>query len=400
MYARCLLLLMIALSAFLPACPAGDGLDELRRSTVTFDPDALERACDRGEVEGCAKIAPYYEDACQAGQGTRCHKLSEFLRAGKGVARDEARADEMAARACELGVKEACPGWAPLAGEAPRAEVPEEFGELFADCQEVDAPNAKAIQCPVFVAAVLDLAPWSEEEARGEFDALVQEAVASIEARGGGARSSEQACDYGGEGCMGVKYVASFEENTGFTGYYVAWPEEGGYRALTCAGRTSRTDVCPSVLQALSTWGLDEALAAARRFERRGPSAVGRALEIPEGCRGSHNAIQCANSHLLVAELPEGEDLEASRVLMVEDMKARMSQSGLSFTEHKEACTIEGVQTECWRFDSELPDGRRARATVALDRVRGALLAARCDQVFKGEEPSEMAPMCRQVLGP
>lgn len=88
---------------------------------------AFRRACyGGGEHEGCAWLgtlyaegkggmgvnpklaAPFFEKGCKEGSGRACTGLADLLKAGKGVAKDAARAAQLYETACNGGFQPAC----------------------------------------------------------------------------------------------------------------------------------------------------------------------------------------------------------------------------------------------------------------------------------------------------
>jgi len=116
-------------------CEAGDGkgcvelgIARLADKKVAGDAQyAFRRACyGGGEHEGCAWLgtlyaegkggmtvnpklaAPFFEKGCKEGSARACDGLGDLLKAGKGVAKDAARAKELFAKACTGGHQPAC----------------------------------------------------------------------------------------------------------------------------------------------------------------------------------------------------------------------------------------------------------------------------------------------------
>ncbi len=117
------------------ACLAGDGAgcvelgvaklaDKKLAGEAQF---AFRRACyGGGELEGCAWLgtlhaqgrggmtvspklaAAFFEKGCKEGSMRACDGLGDLLKAGKGVAKDVARATELHAKACTAGYDAAC----------------------------------------------------------------------------------------------------------------------------------------------------------------------------------------------------------------------------------------------------------------------------------------------------
>jgi membrane associated rhomboid family serine protease/TPR repeat protein len=118
-----------ALKLFEYACAAGvsfgcDGVAELVPSKERLTKQAVfEQACAANAASGClylGAIFEYREDvdfaaadanylkACQLGDAYGCAWHADLLDAGKGVAKDPEAAGDFYARACQLGLKEAC----------------------------------------------------------------------------------------------------------------------------------------------------------------------------------------------------------------------------------------------------------------------------------------------------
>jgi TPR repeat protein len=55
-----------------------------------------------------ARAAEDFAAACEGGLAQGCHRLGQLYARGRGVARDDARAKQLAQRACELGSTAAC----------------------------------------------------------------------------------------------------------------------------------------------------------------------------------------------------------------------------------------------------------------------------------------------------
>ena len=88
--------------------------------------DLLETACRHGWSDGCVSLGYFYltgelaprdppralaafAEACTRRNPHGCAGASDLLRRGDGVAADQARANALLGRACELGLKTACP---------------------------------------------------------------------------------------------------------------------------------------------------------------------------------------------------------------------------------------------------------------------------------------------------
>jgi hypothetical protein len=99
------------------------------------------QACDARDPIGCnylgyayargvgglardpAKAAQLYTTACDGGSGSACSRLSAAYREGSGVQRDDARADALARKGCELK--------SPLCGQAADSSAPGAQGAAF-----------------------------------------------------------------------------------------------------------------------------------------------------------------------------------------------------------------------------------------------------------------------------
>jgi branched-chain amino acid transport system substrate-binding protein len=66
------------------------------------------RACDAGDAIGCENARQAYQQACDGGDVKGCELLGSLYEAGKGIARDIARAAQLYERACEGGHAPAC----------------------------------------------------------------------------------------------------------------------------------------------------------------------------------------------------------------------------------------------------------------------------------------------------
>ena len=80
-----------------------------------------EKACDAGELSGCdslaslhqnsgehAKAAAIFERACEKGFGLSCYNLAQIYEAGVDVALDESKALSLYVKACERGYAVVC----------------------------------------------------------------------------------------------------------------------------------------------------------------------------------------------------------------------------------------------------------------------------------------------------
>ncbi|MCB9526673.1 MAG: SEL1-like repeat protein [Myxococcales bacterium] len=111
-------------------CDHGDGLGcsalgmhRVRQRRPAEAPPLFQKACDAGHAPGCAQAAdmhrmlrepdhaaaaPLYRKACEGGFAPGCLSLAELVEAGQGVPADPAEATRLTAKACALGLKEAC----------------------------------------------------------------------------------------------------------------------------------------------------------------------------------------------------------------------------------------------------------------------------------------------------
>ena len=118
-----------ALKLFEDACAAGvsfgcDGVADLVPSKERLTKQAVfEQACAANAASGCLYLGAIFEHredvdfaaadanylkACQLGDAYGCAWHADLLDAGKGVAKDPEAAGDFYARACQLGLKEAC----------------------------------------------------------------------------------------------------------------------------------------------------------------------------------------------------------------------------------------------------------------------------------------------------
>ncbi len=70
--------------------------------------ETYNKACDRGDMEGCFKAVRLYRQACDEDEGEGCLNLGLMYRSGENVFQDDTEAARLFRQACDLGNKGGC----------------------------------------------------------------------------------------------------------------------------------------------------------------------------------------------------------------------------------------------------------------------------------------------------
>lgn len=187
-----------ALALFDKACEGGNargcyrsGLEAAKREDSARVTKLYSKACDLDFALACtnlgalhekagdfARAAALYEKGCSKGNGAGCANVAQLYREGRGVARDAARANQLARRGCEQGFFRGCLLLVKTAGK-PAAAVgaPDSAEAARALLRQAEA-RAPADALPA-LRAVIEAPVFEQLNAADRHQALASAAVAA-----------------------------------------------------------------------------------------------------------------------------------------------------------------------------------------------------------------------------